>query len=67
MACAFLHNYIITEDRHIFELNDINIDIYDIDIVPLDTYHLEMSYLTTIPDNDFEEYLGVSLMREVIF
>ena len=66
MACDCLHNYIIVEDGYVFELNDVHIDIDDIDIVPFSAAPLGMGYITTLPDDGFEVYFGVSHAREGI-
>jgi hypothetical protein len=67
IACARLHNFIIQEDkpfRNTFELVQEEMEEYGI------TAHKDapygMSYLPVVPNEDFEEYEGISYTREAI-
>ena len=67
-ACARLHNFIIREDGPFEREYSSAVEEYDsYDITPNPAAPLGMSYLPIVPDEDFQEYPGISRTRESIF
>jgi hypothetical protein len=72
MACAILHNFIIDHDRpqDIFrsanESAEEPVDVDDLDIVAMPGAPMGMCYLPTMPEDDFEDIVGVSHTRSAI-
>jgi len=67
MTCAWLHSFIIQEDRQ-FDKHFCSVEeeIVGMNLSPDPIAPLEMSYLLVVPDKTFEVYPGVSHTREAI-
>ncbi len=72
MACARLHNFILQQDRPyekvrtVSYLSESDDDELDLDITPLPTAPLGMTYMPQLPDDTFEMHIGVSHTRNAI-